>query len=191
MMKLSMAQSSAVRQAPPRGKRGFTFTEVLVALLIMVLLTSFVASAIPVAFTTYRQVVGDSNAQVALSTTASALRDELGLAIDVKASGENVLYQTADGTWAKIDNGDKGLVKHEYVETSPGTVGSEIGDGTELIPNAMIVGATGGDDLQVRMGGITYADGVFTVHDIQVLMGGNPIESIGEYKVKAVLVPES
>lgn len=190
MMTRMAAGQPDSRLAYPHGKRGFTFAEVLVALLIMVLLTTFVASAIPVAFTTYRQVVSDSNAQVALSTTASALRDELGLAVDVKTSGGDVLYQTADGTWVKIENGSKGLVKREYSAAGPGIVGNEIGT-TDLIPSAMIVGATGGGNLSVEMGGITYEGGVFTVSNIQVLMDGSPIESISEYKVKAVFGPES
>lgn len=183
-----------------RAKRGFTFTEVLVALLIMVMLATFVASAIPVAFTTYRQVVGDSNAQVALSATASALRDELGLATDVKQGSGTLYYQLSDGSWATIDNGgadDRGLVKHVYANASRGFNPSEPGTElyeTDLIPSTMIVGAAGGDDLRVQLSGtspITYASGVFTISGLQVEMGGNVIESIDEYKVKAVFGPSA
>ena len=182
-----------------RTAQGFTFTETLVALLIVVLLTGFVASAIPVAFNTYRQVVGDSNAQVALSTTASALRDELGLATDVRTSSSGaVFYQTGEGTWATIDNGtasNRGLMKHVYADSgsfNPNNPGNEIGDPISLIPSSVIVGASGGDDLRVQMTGspsIEYANGVFTVNGIEVLLGGSPVESISGFKVKAVLAP--
>ena len=191
-------QSALAKLTGSQGKRGFTFAEVMVALLIMVLLATFVATSIPVAFTTYREVVGDTNAQVALSTTASALRDELGLAVSVKTEGGTVLYQTGEGTWAKIENGTKGLVKHEYADAGPMGAGADLGT-TDLIPSTMIVGASGGDDLRVQLSAdgsgayITYANGVFTVHGIQVFMGADetPIESIDEYKVKAVFDPAS
>ena len=189
-------QRARAKLSGSRGKRGFSFAEVMVALLIMVLLAGFVGTALQVAVPTYRKVVSDTNAQVALSTTTSALRDELGLATDVKTEGGTVLYQTGEGTWAKIENGDKGLVKHEYADAGPQGAGADLGT-SELIPRAMIVGASGGDDLRVDMvaGGsgayLPYADGVFTVHGIQVLMGGQPIENISEYKVKAVFNPGS
>ena len=191
-----MAKRAKAKHAAPRGKQGFTFTEVMVALLIMVLLAGFVGTALQVAVPTYREVVSDTNAQVALSTTTSALRDELGLATDVKTSGDSVLYQTSDGTWAKIENGTKGLVKHEFADAGPQGAGVDLGT-SDLIPRAMVVGASGGDDLRVEMVAngsgayITYADGVFTIHGIRVLMGGQPIENISEYKVKAVFNPKS
>ena len=192
-------QRPALNCAPRRPKRGFTFVETLVALLILVLLTTFVASGIPAAISTYRQVESASNAQVALSTTLSALRDELGLATDVKAQGDNVYYRTSDGAWAQIQNGGVGLVKHVYAADGPDSIGAEVAeDQTELIPSAAIVGASGGGGLRVQMSGITYdeTEGVFTVHGVQVLMDGTVIEGVGDdkngdYKVKVVLSPTS
>ena len=194
------AQHVKAELAGQRGKQGFTFAEVMVALLIMVMLAAFVGTALQVAVPTYRKVVSDTNAQVALSTTTSALRDELGLATDVKpAQGGTVLYQTSEGTWAKIENGSKGLVKHEYADAGPQGAGADLGK-SDLIPITMIEGASGadsrGENLRVEMTAndsgayITYADGVFTVHGIRVLMGDTPIESISEYKVKAVFDPK-
>lgn len=181
-----------------RARRGFTFTETLVALLIVVLLTGFVSTAVPVAINTYRQVVGDSNAQVALSTTASALRDELGLATEVKTSSAGVVfYRAGDGTWATIDNGtagSRGLVKHVYADSGsfdPNSPGAET-SAVSLIPEAAIAGAQGGDAVRVRMTGspyITYANGVFTVGGIEALVGGDALESLSGFKVKAALAP--
>lgn len=184
-----------------RGEQGFTLAETMLALLIVVMLTGIVATGIPVAYNTYRQVVDDSNAQLALSTTATALRDELGLAVDVKtASNGTVFYKTGEGNWATIDNGasgSAGLVKRVYAETvdgfnpnSPGTAVS-----TDLVPSISITGSSAGEQLRVQMVGnegsapfITYENntGVFTVHGVEVLVGGVSTESIGDYKVKKI-----
>jgi len=190
----------SARQESGRAVRGFTLVETLIALLIFVILAAFVASGLPVAFSTYRQVVGTSNAQLALSTTTSALRDELGMAVDAKtASNGSVFYQTSDGNWAMIDNGasdDVGLMKHVYLNKggvfSPDTPGAEVeGSPFELVPSQTIVGAANGEDLRVQLanGGasISYAGGVFTVSDLQVLVGGGVTEKVDEYKVKMVL----
>ena len=191
------------RQHDDRAVRGFTLVETLIALLIFVILAAFVASSLPVAFTTYRQVVGTSNAQLALSTTTAALRDELGMAVDAKTTsdGKNVFYQMSDGNWALIDNGesnDVGLKKHVYPDNgggfSPANPGTEIAT-VDLIPSQAIAGASNGDSLRVQLkqseGGasITYdeAKGVFTVSDLQVLVGDKVAEEVDTYMVKMVL----
>lgn len=68
---------------------GFTLTEMLVTTLILVLVSTLMATGIPAAIDTYQKVVMTSNAQMALSTTLSELRGELGLAtrVEVKSTG--------------------------------------------------------------------------------------------------------
>ena len=185
-----------------RAKRGFTFTETLVSLLIIVLLTALVASCIPVAINAYKQVMNASNAQMALSTTTSALRNELGLAVDVKvAANGSLYYQTGEGDWVRIDNGSVGLVKHVYKDAiggfKPDTPGTEI-DAVSLVPDEAIEGASNDEPLRVSMGGasgasITYdaSSGVFTVHGIQVTSGSTQVEGVDDYKVRAIVEPGS
>lgn len=192
--------------------QGFTFTETLVALFMVVLLSTFVASAIPVANKTQRQVVDYSNAQVALSTTTQALRSELGHAVDVATSASGrVFYKTSDDVWVSIDNGNAnsvGLVKHVYNDArpvfNPDNPGEEIAwleneatDGAPLnylIPSSMIVGAKGQDENKLRVqmnGNITFnsSTGVFTVPEVNVTLDGEQIESTNQpYLVKAVVL---
>lgn len=59
---------------------GFTLAEALVAILILLMVSSVVASGIPAARNAYEKVVLASNAEVLLSTTISSLRNELGTA---------------------------------------------------------------------------------------------------------------
>ena len=201
MARLTMRQARA-KQGAKRPSKGFTLAETLLALLIVTLLTGIVATGVPIAINAYKQVVDSSNAQVALSTTTSALRDELGLAVDVKpALDGTAFYQRTDGNWVMIDNGNAssvGLVKHVYPDAPGGFNPNSPGVGAEmdLVPSAAIAGAKDGAGLRVQMTGtdgsapyITYdADnGVFTVHGVEVLIGGSPAEGVDEYKVKAVI----
>lgn len=69
------------------NRRGFTLAETLLALLILMMVSTIVATGIPVAKNAYEKVVIASNAEVLLSTAVSTLRNELGTAKDVNISG--------------------------------------------------------------------------------------------------------
>lgn len=79
-----------------RDRRGFTLAETLLAVLILLLVSVIVATGIPAAKNAYYKVVLGANAQSLLSTTATALRNELGTAWDVEVSGKDVSYYKAD-----------------------------------------------------------------------------------------------
>lgn len=64
-------------------RSGFTLSETLMAILILLMVSSIVAAGIPVAANAYSKVVMASNAQLLLSTTMTNLRDELGTATDI------------------------------------------------------------------------------------------------------------
>ena len=185
-------KNNMLRQRPERlrgagrATAGFTLIETMMALLILVLLTGVVASGIPVASQTYTKAVDASNAQVALTTTAAKLRDELGLAQDVffpTTGGDerNVeFFKTSDGYWAKIENpgaNQKGLYVQAYygvpdASSSAPDYGMTKIEGTNghypLIPESAIVGdikvtfgksATTGEDgneTEPAVSGITY-----------------------------------
>lgn len=61
-----------------RAQSGFTLAETLMALLILLLATAVVATGVPAAIRVYYDVVDAANAEVLLSTTMTALREELG-----------------------------------------------------------------------------------------------------------------
>lgn len=72
--------------------RAFTLAEALVAIIILLLVTTIVATGIPAALRAYDRVVIASNAEVLLSTSMSALRNELGTAKDVDVRDNKVIY---------------------------------------------------------------------------------------------------
>ena len=90
-----------------RNRAGFTLAETLLAVTILLLVSTIVVTGMPAAKKAYEKVVLASNAEVLLSTAASALRDELGTAWNVSQPSTNVLtYFSADTgtrTEMKID----------------------------------------------------------------------------------------
>ena len=85
------------RMRKNRRQAGFTLAETLLAVLILLLVSSIVAAGIPVAQNAYEKVVLASNAQILMSTTVAALRDQLGTARNVRvASDGSVYYNSAD-----------------------------------------------------------------------------------------------
>lgn len=87
-----------------RDSRAFTLAEALIAVLIMLLVTGIVAAGIPAAARAYNRVVMASNAEVLLSTTMSALRNELALAkdIDIQDNSDYVAAKNGVKTGTRI-----------------------------------------------------------------------------------------
>ena len=103
-----------------KNQNGTTLTELLAALIIMLLVTSIVVGGLPAAIRCYRKVVDTANAQVLMSTTANALRNELGLAEKIKIDGTTINYTKADGLNYTISQDDmiKVTIKNPYQELS-------------------------------------------------------------------------
>ena len=78
-----------------KAKRGFTLAETLLAVLILLLVSTIVATGIPAAKSAYEKVVLASNAEVLLSTSISSLRNELGTAkiISTDSSNKYIVYE--------------------------------------------------------------------------------------------------
>ena len=92
-----------------KNKKGFTLAETLMAVLILLLVASVVAAGIPAAANAYTKAVDAANAHALLSTTISALRSELGVAMGVEkgTDGNSVIYYSArTGAKTKIYLGD-------------------------------------------------------------------------------------
>ena len=103
-----MQATHAKASTAKRIVSGFTLTEMLVTLLILTLASTLLATGVPVAIDTYQKTVKSANAQMALSTTLTVLRTELGTSADVRVveeSGESkIYYLSEEGYWASISN---------------------------------------------------------------------------------------
>lgn len=179
-----------------RGVAGFTLTEMLVTILIMVLASTLLATGVPVAVDTYQKTVNSANAQVALSTTLTVLRSEYGTSTQITLVDGKVYYRTEEGIWATIrnpvdENEARGLVK-EYVDAgdSDEPVPSKSLGVYPLMPDATLMGAR----VQLYLGceSITAAGGVVTVEDVAVRDKADPddetahtLAGLDDYKIAA------
>ena len=97
------------------SKKGFTIAEMLVAIIILLMVSSIVATGIPVAREAYERVVLTSNAEVLMSTAITALRNELGTAKDIEADGSQIVYyNSARGSTSKIFTADSDIKIQRY-----------------------------------------------------------------------------
>ena len=87
-----MMRIKAVLKKKLNSKAGFSLTEMLATVIILLLVSAIVAAGIPVARDAYEKVVLASNAEVLLSSTITSLRNELGTAKDVKADSNALIY---------------------------------------------------------------------------------------------------
>ena len=106
-----------------KNRSGFTLAETLLAVLILLLVSVIVANGIPVAQNVYNNVIIGANAQVLLSTTVTALRNELGTAQKIEIdSNNNIIYYKAEiGAYSMLspdlvdDGKHQGIQLLEYV----------------------------------------------------------------------------
>ena len=102
-----------------RSSRGFTLAETLMAILILLMVTAIVAAGIPVASNALKKAVEASHAQVLLSTTMTALRDELTTAKNIPDLGGSndttIDYTDENGVESKIYLASNGIMlEKEY-----------------------------------------------------------------------------
>lgn len=187
-----MAHMVVENKAYTRSRRqsGYSLTELLVTLAILMLVTSIMAAGAPAALRAYMGVVDASNANVLLTTTATRLRDELSMANpDVKTmefetkGGKKVLksfvsLETGYRITFKYD-GSGYLYKEEQSTAAAESGTTTIALDTPLVPEKASAAARASKDLRVTYNTITYADGVFTIHDLRVVQMDSAPSSAG------------
>lgn len=138
----------------------FTLAETLVAILILLMVSSVVAAGIPAAANAYKKVVRASNAEVLLSTTISALRNELGTArILEKPSGTNIKYYNATSGIASmifVDDDDNTIKYQQYIKTEFSTNEENGDDGDKSVAQPLVSSGLATDNLTVVYSSIAY-----------------------------------
>ena len=150
-----------------RADAGFTLAETLLAVLILLMVSVIVANGVPVAKNAYERVVIASNAEILLSTTMSTLRNELGLADDVKVKdGVITYYNQTLGVTSKIcrnsDLGTEKIINHpdgaimyqRYAKTDLSYGGGDI---VRLVSKEAST-----HDLYVTYDSVVFNDGIIT-----------------------------
>ena len=163
------------------SRMGFSLAETFLAVLILAMVSSVVASAVPVAAAVYRKIVDAANAQVLLSTTMTVLRDELGTAKDVElgtvpnaTQGETTLtYTTSGGGRITLRQSDNGLCR-------------QAGDESVLLVSK----AAENQNLHTVYDSVSYQNGVVTFTGLRVLKDTDQKElaSVSELKIRVLTV---
>lgn len=177
-----------------KNRSGFTLSEVLICVLILLLITAVVAGALPVAQNVYYKVVDGANAQVLLSTTIAALRDELSTAgqlrveRDVPVEGVTasykITYRSAEtGGTSGISVTDEGFLLQQYTDEdlTPST-----NEGDKTRPLVSKKAATG--ELYATCESIDCEDGVVTFTGLCVKKPGTeqPLALVETFCIRAI-----
>ena len=151
---------------------GFTLAETLLAVLILLMVSSIVAAGIPSAKNAYEKVVLASNAEVLLSTTISTLRNELGTAQNVQAPKPSdpadttiTYYNPTRGASSKLyvasgGENDKEIMFQRYF-SADGLI-------KEYDAAPLVSSKTATQDLYVTYESVTYSDGIVTFSGLSV-----------------------
>lgn len=105
-----------------KNRAAFSLGEMLVTVIILLLVSTIVATGVPAARNAYVKVVVGANAKTLLSTTIAALRDELTTARDVVVGddGKTVTYYSAnDGAESSIYLAGDVIMLAEYKDINP------------------------------------------------------------------------
>ncbi len=154
------------------NRAGFTLAETLLAVLILLLVSVIVATGIPVAKNAYEKVVLGANAQVLLSTTISALRDELGFARNVTAEGTTVTYYNAEtGIKSQIAKDGDGKI---VLKRAKGTMAIE-----DMDPRPLVSDAAATSDLYATYTGVAYSGGCVQFTGLRVCRKDSDVDLTG------------
>lgn len=140
-----------------KTEKGFTLTEMLIAVAILSLLSALLVTGTRLAVKSYAEVTDESNAQVLLSTCATMLRNELSNARDVELSEDGVL---------SYKKGESSTITTLKMSGGQITV-SELGVETPLVSDV-----TATNELCPCFESIEYADSQFRIHELAVKKKG-------------------
>lgn len=127
-------------------KKGFTLAESLVAILIMLMVSSIMVAGIPAAKNAYDKVILRSNAEMTLSTAIHALRNELSVARDIEIDETDQTKITySSGTYGstsviKVGADEKGILYQRYAgDGKPSALAKLVSDGASDNQNQLYV----------------------------------------------------
>ncbi len=156
------------------SNKGFTLAETLLAMLILLMVSTIVASGIPVVQNAYVKVVLASNADVVLSTTISTLRNELGTAqeVDVPETEGNTIITYYNGTRGATSqiyvdslNPEQGIMFQRYYKQK---YNNEAGQNVAYPVAPLVSEKTATSQLYVTYDSVTMNEGIVTFSNLQV-----------------------
>ena len=183
-------------------QNGFSLAEMLVAILILLMVSSVVAGGVPAASNAYSKAVDAANAQVLLSTAATALRDELGTAKNVSIEGTTIRYYSADnGNYSEltVDGSDEKKpvilltsylgekIRNSTTDLSAGSgAATTYGAGEETVQWELVSQAASTKKLGLKYESVKYNNGIITFTDLKVLKNLNILAKLDTLEIKVI-----
>lgn len=169
---------------------GMTLAETLLAVLILLLASSIVATGIPAARNAYEKVILSSNAELLLSTTIMALRNNLSTAKNIQINADNrglSYYDTETGYRYTLDN--KGPNDEPNDRDGIWIYEGEKDKGRRLISEASSTAASKGD-LYVTFTAVSLETGESGKHlnfkKLQVKHGSSILTELEDYSIRVI-----
>ena len=179
-----------------RGRSGFTIGETLVAVLILLMVSSVVAAGIPAAKSAFEKVVIGANAEILLSTSVASLRDQLAAAdrVTVEEDGKTLNYYSNDsGIHARIypDEEAGAIMIQEYIGYGSGTEGGEA-------VRKLVTGAAATESLTIRYESASCEGQIVTIRGLAVSRdpnkgaghaadpGGEPLTAVDILNIRVI-----
>lgn len=169
-----------------KSRAGFSLAETLLAVLILLMVSTIVATGIPVAQNAYNKVVLAADAQSLLSTTISALRNELGTANDVSVSDKTITYLSArTSAYSQIYLDGDVIMLQEYVGVPDGVplIGAVVAESVDTSRRLVSTGSAP-SGMYVVYGGAAIANNVLTISNLEVKKGTTVITSLPSLQIR-------
>ena len=183
-------------------QNGFSLAEMLVAILILLMVSSVVAGGVPAASNAYSKAVDAANAQVLLSTAATALRDELGTAKNVSIEETTIRYYSADnGNYSEltVDGSDEKKpvilltsylgekIRNSTTDLSAGSgAATTYGAGAKTVQWELVSQAAITKKLGLKYESVKYNNGIITFTDLKVLKNLNTLAKLDTLEIKVI-----
>ena len=185
-------------------QNGFSLAEMLVAVLILLMVSAVVAGGIPAASNAYSKAVDAANAQVLLSTAATALRDELGTAKNVSISKNfgisddkgTVRYYSADnGNYSELSIGEKDnrsvIMLTSYLGETIEDADSDasditLGTGSNIVQWELVSSAAITKKLGLTYEAVGFDNGIITFTNLQVLKNSNVLAEVKQLEIRVI-----
>ena len=150
--------------------KAFTIAETLVAIIILLMVSSIVAAGMPAAISAYKKVEIASDAELLMSTTISTLRNELGVSsnVEVDPGKTEITYYNGSGKMtSRISNSDNKIM----LKRSAGSEMSYESDDSEtrLISDQLSTNS----DLDITYESVEINDDLVTFKKLKVYRSGN------------------
>ena len=164
-----------------RTRKGFTLAEMLIAVLILLMVSGIVAAGIPAAKNAYEGVVVASNADILLSTTISALRNELGTARHIEKADDTTLtyFSSSRNTYSRLSvDAQNGIMLQRYAGVN--------GMGTDSEAERLVSKAASTNNLFVTYESVEYSGGVVSFKNLAVMRGTDELTEERDVSVRVI-----